>query len=175
MEKLVNINEIGRDMRSRRWSLALVAMTLTLVACSVFQPRAAVRMSTADVNLNSRWHASIASPAELAGAVQMSGSASIAPGTKRGTTEVVLKVANSSPGGLHPWAIHLGQCGADKGVFGALDNYQPLSVSSDGTGLSNAIVALDTPTAGDYFVSVQASAANNQLMIACGNLAPPTA
>ena len=105
----------------------------------------------------------------------MSGSASIAPGTKRGTTEVVLRIANSSPGGLHPWAIHVGQCGADKGVFGARDNYQPLSVRSDGTGLSSAIVALDTPAAGDYFVSVQASAANNQLMIACGNLAPPTA
>jgi hypothetical protein len=175
MERLVNINEIGRDMHGRSWSLAVVAPVLALVACSAFHPKAAVEMSTADVNLNSRWHASIASPAELAGAVQMSGLASIAPGTKRGTTEVILKVANSSPGGLHPWAIHLGQCGADKGIFGALDNYQPLSVGSDGTGLSSATVALDTPTAGDYFVSVQASAANNQLVIACGNLAPPTA
>jgi hypothetical protein len=91
----------------------------------------------------------------------MSGSVSISPGSKRGTTEVVLKVANSSPGGLHPWAIHLGQCGADEGVFGALDNYQPVRVGSDGTGLSTAIVGRDTPTRGNYFVRVQASAANS--------------
>lgn len=157
-----------------RPSLALVAAVLTLGACSMFEPKPAVEMSTADVNLNARWHASIASPAELAGVVQMSGSASMAPGTKRGTTEVVLKVANSSPGGVHPWAIHFGQCGADQGVFGSLDNYQPLRVNSDGTGSSSAVVAQDTPTTGSYFVSVQASGANNEVIIACGNLAAPT-
>ena len=155
-------------------SLVLVAVALTLGGCSLIEPKPAVEMSAADVNLNSRWHASIASPAELAGVVQMSGSASISPGSKRRTTEVVLRVANSSPGGLHPWAIHRGQCGADEGVFGALDNYAPLRVSSDGTGSSNAIVALDTPTAGNYFVSVQASAANSGMTVACGNLAAPT-
>lgn len=160
-------------MKSSR-SLALVAVALTLGACSVLEPKPAVEMSAADVNLNSRWHANIASPAELAGVVQMSGSASMSPGSKRGTTHVTLKVANSSPGGLHPWAIHLGQCGADEGVFGALDNYQPLSVSSDGTGLATAIVGLDTPITGNYFVSVQASAANSGITVACGNLAAPT-
>ena len=160
-------------MQSSR-SLALVAAALTLGACSMLGPKPAVEMSAKDVNLNTRWHASVASPAELAGVVQMSGSASISPGSKRGTTEVVLKVANSSPGGLHPWAIHRGQCGADEGVFGALDNYQPLSVSSDGTGLSSANVGVETPTTGSYFVSVQASAANNGMTVACGNLAAPT-
>jgi hypothetical protein len=106
--------------------------------------------------------------------VQRSGSASIAPGTKRGTTEIVTTLGNSSPGGVHPWAIHLGHCGADEGVFGALDDYLPLSISSDGTGVSSATVALDTPTRGNYFVSVQASAANRELTIGCGNLAAPT-
>ena len=155
-------------------SLALVAVALILGACSALEPKPAVELSAADVNLNTRWHASIASPPELAGVVQMSGSASMSPGRKQGTTNVMLKVANSSPGGLHPWAIHLGQCGADAGVFGALDNYQPLSVSSDGTGLSSAIVGLETPTAGNYFVRVQASAANSGMTVACGNLAAPT-
>jgi hypothetical protein len=155
-------------------SLVPVAVALILGACSLVEPKPAVQVSDADVNLNSRWHASVASPAELAGVVQMSGSASMSPGSKQGTTHVMLKVANSSPGGLHPWAIHLGQCGADEGVFGALDNYQPLSVSSDGTGLSSANVGVETPTTGSYFVSVQASAANNGMTVACGNLAAPT-
>lgn len=70
-------------MHSSR-SLALVAAALTLGACSVLEPKPAVEMSTADVNLNTRWHASIASPAELAGAVQMSGSASMSPAASGG-------------------------------------------------------------------------------------------
>jgi len=157
-----------------RASLVFVAAGLTLGACSMFEPKPAVEMTTADVNLNARWHANIASPAELAGVVQMSGSASLAPGAKRGTTGAVLNLANSPPGGVHPWAIHMGQCGADQGVFGSLDNYQPLRVNSDGTGSSSAIVAQDTPTTGSYYASVQASGANNEVIIACGNLAAPT-
>lgn len=96
------------------------------------------------------------------------------PGTKRGTTQAVLNLSNASPGGLHPWAIHLGQCGRDAGVFGNSGDYPPLRVSSDGTGLSSATVAIDTPLSGAYFVSVQASPANADLTVACGNLAAPT-
>jgi hypothetical protein len=152
----------------------IAAAALTLGACSAFQPKSAVDIGTADVTLNSSWHAHIASPSDLAGAVQMNGSASMAPGVKRGTTEVVMKLGNTSPGGVHPWAIHRGQCGEDEGVFGALEDYPPLRVGADGTGTSRARVALDTPSAGDYFVSVQASPANPDLTVACGNLAAPT-
>jgi hypothetical protein len=98
----------------------------------------------------------------------------MAPGVKRGTTEVVMKLGNTSPGGVHPWAIHQGQCGEDEGVFGALEDYPPLRVGADGTGTSRAKVALDTPSTGNYFVSVQASPANHDLTVACGNLAAPT-
>lgn len=155
-------------------SLALIAAALALGACSVLQPKSAVEMSGANETLNSSWHARIASPSDLAGALQMNGSASMAPGTKRGTTEVAMTLGNTAPGGVHPWAIHHGQCGADEGVFGALENYPPLRVGADGTGSSRATVVLDTPTGGDYFVSVQASPANQELTVACGNLAAPT-
>jgi hypothetical protein len=156
-------------------SITLLAAALTLGACSAPQPKPVDEVSTGDVNLNSRWHATVASPADLAGAVQMNGSASMAPGVKQETTQVVLKLGNTSPGGVHPWAIHRGQCGADEGVFGALDNYAPLHVGSDGTGESSATVALTTPATGSYFVSVQASPGNRDLTVACGNLAAPTA
>ncbi len=156
-------------------SLALLAAALTLGACSVLQPKPVDEVSADDVNLNSRWHATIASPADLAGVVQINGSASMAPGVKQETTQVVLKVGNTSPGGVHPWAIHRGQCGADEGVFGALENYPPLHVSADGTGESSATLALTTPATGSYFVSVQASPVNRELTVACGNLAAPTA
>ena len=173
----MNVKISGRYAKShaKSRSLALMAATLMLGACSMFHPKPpADEVNAADVNLNSSWHAMIASPANLAGAVQMSGSASMAPGAKRGTTQILLRLGNTSPGGVHPWAIHLGQCGADEGVFGALDSYSPLLVGSDGTGVSNATVAINTPSSGDYFVSVQASPQNQQLTVACGNLAAPT-
>lgn len=160
--------------RTTLQSIALVATALALGACSTFQTKPPVKMSTTDVTLNSSWHARIASPSDLAGAVQMNGSASMAPGVKRGTTEVVMKLGNTSPGGVHPWAIHVGQCGADEGVFGAAQDYPPLRVGADGMGSSSATVALNTPTGGDYFVTVQASPANHELTVACGNLAAPT-
>lgn len=151
---------------------AVLAAVLALGACAGFHK--ADKVSPNDANLNSTWHASIASPTQLAGAVQMSGSASMAPGTKRGTTEVVIKLGNSSPGGLHPWSLHRGRCGADEGMLGTFDDYSPLKVRANGTADSHAVVKLDTPATGEFFVSVQASIMNRELIVGCGNLAPPT-
>jgi hypothetical protein len=152
--------------------LAVVAIALT--SCNPFRHDTAVEVSSKDENLNSRWHANLATPAELAGAVQMNGSASMAPATKAGNTTVVLDLANATPGGLHPWQLHRGQCGADEGVFGAADLYHAAKVDGNGHAKSLANVPLSTPTTGSYFVIVRASAANNAMTVACGNLAPPT-
>ena len=154
--------------------LMLAVSTFALTSCNPFRHDSAVQVSTKDENLNSRWHASLATPAELAGAVQMNGSASMAPGTKSGTTTVVLDLANATPGGLHPWQLHLGQCGSDEGVFGAADLYHAAKVGRDGHATSSATVPIQTPTTGSYFVIVRASAANDAMTVACGNLAPPT-
>jgi hypothetical protein len=152
----------------------LAAAAFALTSCNPFRHETAVEVSTKDENLNSRWHANLATPAELAGAVQMNGSASMAPATRTGNTTVVLDIANATPGGLHPWQLHRGQCGADEGVFGNADLYQAAKVGSDGHAKSLANVPLSTPTRGSYFVIVRASAANNAMTVACGNLAPPT-
>ena len=155
-------------------STVLAVAVFTLAACNPFHHKPAVEVSTRDANVNSRWHASLVSPADLAGAVQMSGSASMVPGSSSGNTAVSLRLANASPGGVHPWAVHRGQCGADEGVLGPSDAYQPAKVSDDGRAAASATLPLETPTAGSYFVSVRASAANGETIIACGNLAPPT-
>ena len=152
----------------------LALSTFALASCNPFHHGSAVEVSTKDENLNSRWHASLATPAELAGAVQMNGTASMAPATKTGNTTVVLELANATPGGLHPWQLHRGQCGADQGVFGDADLYHAAKVGGDGHASSLANVPLTTPTTGSYFVVVRASAANNAMTVACGNLAPPT-
>ena len=154
--------------------IMLAVGTLALVSCNPFRRDAAVQVSAKDENLNSRWHANLATPAELAGAVQMNGSASMAPGTKTGNTTISLALANATPGGLHPWQLHLGQCGADEGVFGKADAYRVAKVGKDGRATSSANVPIETPTTGQYFVIVRASVANDAMTVACGNLAPPT-
>jgi hypothetical protein len=154
--------------------LMLAISAVALTACNPFRHEQAVQVSAKDENLNSRWHANLATPAELAGAVQMNGSASMAPGTKTGNTTVSLDLANATPGGLHPWQLHVGQCGSDQGVFGSADAYQVAKVGRDGKATSTASVPIETPKTGSYFVIVRASAANDAMTVACGNLAPPT-
>ncbi len=154
--------------------LLLAVSAVAVMSCNPFRNNSAVQVTTKDENLNSRWHANLATPADLAGAVQMNGSATMAPGTKTGNTSVVLNLANATPGGLHPWQLHRGQCGSDQGVFGDAESYQVAKVGKDGHATSSASVPIDTPTTGNYFVIVRASAANNAVTVACGNLAPPT-
>jgi hypothetical protein len=156
--------------------LTVTLALITSVACNPFHHSQAVQVSAQDATLNSRWHANLASPANLAGAVQMNGSASMAPSPSGTSTTITINLANASPGGSHPWAIHMGQCGAgmDNGVFGTSDAYKTLEVQSDGLANGAAIVPVETPSTGSYFVVVLASTANFETIVACGNLAPPT-
>jgi hypothetical protein len=158
----------------RNFAIALSVVAAT--ACNPFHHDQAVRVSTEDATLNSRWHANLASPASLAGVVQMNGSASFAPDPTGASTRITIDLANASPGGRHPWEVHRGQCGpgTDYGVFGPGDAYKPLEVDSDGQANGSATIALQTPRTGDFFVVVHASAANAAVVVACGNLAPPT-
>jgi hypothetical protein len=154
-------------------------ITLAIVlsaACSAFRGDPAVQVSAQDATLNTRWYANLASPGNLAGAVQMSGSASMAPSPDSASTHITLNLANAAPGGQHPWAVRWGQCGSGKSsaVFGSTESYRPLEVDSKGHANANASAQLRTPSAGSYFVVVYASAANSETVVACGNLAPPT-
>ena len=156
--------------------LAIAATVLIVAACNPFHREPAVEVSTDDSMLNTRWHANLASPAELAGVVQMNGSASMAPTTNGNSTHVEIDLANASPGGVHPWALHRGQCGAgmDDGVLGSRDAFEPLEVGSDGKAHRTASVETITPRTGRYFVQVSASMENRDVVVACGNLAAPT-
>lgn len=154
--------------------LILAISAATLVACNPFRHAEPVQVSTKDEALNTRWHANLASPADLAGAVQMNGAASMAPASTRGYTTVALDLANATPGGQHPWALHRGQCGSDQGLVGSANAYPVAQVGRDGRATSTADLPIETPTGGSYFVTVAASAVNESVAVACGNLAPPT-
>jgi hypothetical protein len=154
--------------------LLLAVSAFALTSCNPFRHDPAVEVSAKDENLNSRWHANLATPADLAGAVQMNGSASMAPATKSGNTTVSLDLANATPGGLHPWQLHRGQCGSDQGMVGSSGAYPIAKVGHDGRATASANLPFTAPTVGSYFVIVRASAANDAMTVACGNLAPPT-
>jgi hypothetical protein len=153
--------------------LTLAVATLALAACNPFH-RAPVTEVSRDANVNARWRGSLVTPATLVGAVQMNGAASMQPGRNPAETDVTLDLANATPGGRHPWQVRHGQCGADEGLLGAAGAYTAIKVGDDGRGRATATVAMPMPTAGSYFVTVSASAANAETVVACGNLAPPT-
>lgn len=159
---------------SKHSLILLAAAAVAVTACNPFRQDPAVEVNATDANLNSRWHANLASPADLAGAVQMNGTASMTPGAEGGSTDVLLVLANATPGGVHPWQLHRGQCGADDGLVGSAEAYQAATVGRDGRASASASVPLRTPSTGSYFVVVRASAANPETTVACGNLAPPT-
>lgn len=153
--------------------LTLSLATLALAACNPFS-RGPVTEVSRDVNANTRWNATLASPAALAGAVQLNGTASMQPAANDDRTDFSLRVSNATPGGLHPWQVHRGRCDADYGVFGRAEDYGTMKIGDDGRGETGATTNERTPTSGDYFVVVYASAANPSTVVACGNLAPPS-
>ena len=53
-----------------------------------------------------------------------------------------------------------------------MDEYKSIKVGGDGKGEASAVINITTPTFGNYFVLLHASAGNRETVIACGNLAP---
>ena len=89
-------------------------------------------------------------------------------------TRAFASIQNAVPGGEHPWHVHMGQCGNDRGILGPADAYEPLRVGGNGKAEASAELPLPMPSAGQYFINVHASRNNMGTIIACGNLAPPS-
>ena len=121
-----------------------------------------------------RWNATLSTPAELAGAMQVKGTGWVAPEPEEpDKTHAHLSITNAVQGGEHPWHVHIGRCGADKGIFGPAAAYPPVRIGSNGKAEADAEIAAPMPTSGEYFISVHASQNNMRTVIACGNLASP--
>lgn len=160
-------------MHTHTYHALALASLFALAACNPFH-RDPVSEVERDVNVNSRWRASLVSPAALGGAVQMRGAATMQPAKSGQGTMLSVSLSNATPGGAHPWQVRRGQCGADVGAFSSAASYHPLKIGDDGRGESGTTVSDVTPEVGDFFVTVYASAANPETVVACGNLAPPS-
>jgi hypothetical protein len=148
----------------------LVLCALGLLACGGGR---AVEINPRDAT-GTRWNAILATPAALAGATQVRGTGWMEQrGSDSTRTRASVSIENAVPGGIHPWHIHLGQCGADRGILGPPASYESLKVGGDGKAESTADLSVPLPASGQYFVNVHASANNMRTIIACGNLTPP--
>lgn len=151
-------------------SAGLIAAAATLAACGGH----AVKIDPKAQPVANRWNAVLATPAGLAGAIQVHGTGWLAPDPKDSAkAKAHVEITNAAPGGVHPWHVHRGQCGNDMGVLGPADAYKPLKVGGDGEAKADADLPIAMPTVGNYFVNVHASAQNMGTIVACGNLAPP--
>ena len=163
---------------SRSKLVVLAGVVLAASACnpfrSPFKQDPVVSVSDGDVHANARWSGTLASPASLVGAVQMKGTATMTPGSNGQNTSVNVNLSNASPGGIHPWQLRHGRCGADDGVLGRAEEYKALKVDDAGRAEGSITLPFAMPTAGAYYVSVAASSANPETIVACGNLAPPS-
>jgi hypothetical protein len=148
----------------------LIVSAAALAACG----RRSVEIDPNAQPVTARWNATLASPAQLAGALQLTGSGWMGHREKNASqTHAHVAISNAAPGGQHPWHVHRGQCGDDLGVLGPADAYSVLKVGGDGKASGDADLPLPLPTTGQYFINVHASAANMSTIVACGNLAPP--
>lgn len=158
---------------SRSAPVLLIVMVST--ACGSFGQQSAVEVDPEDSMRNATWHASLNSPASLAGVVQIEGIAAMTPTADSAATIVTVALSNATPGGRHPWEARVGQCGSDDGTFGSPDAYdEPLEVGSNGRATASTTVDRRTPTTGSFFVVVRASQSNRNTIVACGNFAAPS-
>jgi hypothetical protein len=147
--------------------------SLTLAACGGGGGRA-VEIDPQQPIVGSRWNATLGSPAGLAGVSSVRGTGWMGGEDEESSnTRAEVSINNAVPGAEHPWHVHIGQCGSDRGIFGPAEAYRPLEVNGDGEAESSAELNVALPRSGQYFINVHASRENMGTIVACGNLAPP--
>jgi hypothetical protein len=135
-------------------------------------PQPTTQISKANAERRYEWTGNLFTPSELAGAMQVRGTARwTRSGDNASTAEV--RISNATPGGVHPWHVQQGQCGQNGAIVGDTAAYGPLKVGNDGNASGTAKLNTPVPDSGTYHVNVHASPTNLATIISCGNLAPP--
>ena len=159
-------------MRSGLLSVSAVSLSgLLVLGCGGGR---AASINTNELGVGDRWNATLATPAQLIGAVQVTGTGWMAADEDPTQTRAGAALANATPGGEHPWHVHVGRCGSNGAIVGDASAYRPLKVGGNGRAEATARLNLPLPRSGEFYVNVHASATNLGTIIACGNLAPPT-
>lgn len=149
-------------------------LAVIFAGCSIFQKEPAVSIDPDSPDLSARWNAELSTPRSLSGAMEISGTAWMALVEGEDAAEVFVRIENAAPGGVHPWQVNRGRCGADQGFVGSEDDYRNLEVGDEGRASATARLAAFAPREDrSYFIAVYGSQTNRGLTIACGNLSRP--
>ena len=157
-------------MTSRTTVLSALAI-LSLTAC--FRSAPVAEIGPVNNVVASRWNATLTTPEAMQGAIQAQGRSWVSSLEDGRRTRVNVELSNMLPGGVHPWVLRTGVCGLNGTEILRVTEGNVLTVGNDGKAAAQADVELAFPSTGEYMVAVLASAANSQLVIACGNLAAP--
>ncbi len=152
-------------------AVPLLALVALVSGCGVMSRSSATEIKDSNADSRNSWNATLVTPSELAGAMQVRGVANWAR-TDDGS-RISVEISNATSGGVHPWHIHQGRCGDNGPVVGSGGAYKPLSVGGNGQAKENASLSMQLPLSGNYYVNVHAATSNMATIIACGNLAPP--
>ncbi len=154
-------------------TLLVLTAIATIAACNPFASHQRVgQIDPENSTAATRWNATLSTPSSMTGAVDLHGTASLASHGE-GKSTATISITNAAPSGSHPWHLYEGKCGDNGVVVGSASAYPPLNVNQQGTATAAATLPLELPTTGMYYVAVNASAANMETVVACGNLAPP--
>ena len=97
-------------------SAGLAVLTLGVAACGG-GPKTQIDPNREVVG--TRWNAIIATSPGLVGALQVKGTGWMAQKDRDSTqTRAYVAIENAVPGGEHPWHVHVGRCGNDRGIPG---------------------------------------------------------
>jgi hypothetical protein len=154
-------------------SISPIALLVTILggaACHSSKPT--TQLNPSDAARRHEWKASLFTPSQLAGVMQVRGTA-IWARDGDATSVVTVNISNATSGGQHPWHVHRGRCGDNGPVVGDASAYKPLAVDEKGNASATARLNLPLPQDGNYYVNVHALATNMSTIISCGNLAPP--
>jgi hypothetical protein len=166
-------------MSALTWATAGVVL-VGAIACA--PKRSAVQIDPERTVEARRWTAVLATPSQMQGAIQARGVAYIAPGENSNESVVQVQLSNLAPGGRHPWVVTSGQCGGGMpgggmgggDVVRVTDEGRMLKVNDDGRASADVTLSgTPFPTSGTYAIEILASPTNQELVIACGNFAPP--
>ena len=149
--------------------IALMALTLGVGAC---RSKPTTELKASDALRRNEWRATLFTPAELAGAMQVRGTAAWSRDGDA-TSLATVSISNATAGGVHPWHIHRGRCGDNGPIVGEASAYKPLAVDDKGNASASARLNVALPDSGNFYVNVHALATNMATIISCGNLAPP--
>ena len=133
------------------------------------RPPGAYQQADTGASAGGHWQATLSAPAGATGTARVTGTAMVmSAGSNQTTANVTIEGATA--GGTHPWHVHRGTCGSDKGIVGPPSAYTPIRVGQDGSGTASVTLPVAAPTSGDYMVNVHKSATEMGVIVACGPL-----